>query len=486
MHHAHQVEHAVEVALLARGHRHVPQLPQERFRVRPRRRRKPAHRRCCDHAWRVAGRERLAVGRVAIGEGVDALTDQEMLKLAAQGGLARIFTPPPVVDRPVGDRPPAVVAELRRPSVPTGSRRTVEIAAVGRKAGVGAGHLREEGAADLRRLGPEGAVLGRAPARPKLIEGGQVIGGIGAGDRRLRHEAEHVCGLIDHRTDGHRARPPIGVEERGPRLSLSGRLGGLAAIVGAWPRLVRRDEGRVSGMDPEWRRTGEQRVVPHSAQDLVRLGLVIVDALAVAPAVRGEQQRHRIIFLAVWRGARRARRAVGAERPGEIADGRVCRVRHLHVGLRPVPQRVELALVAELDGDHHAVAHAFRADVVVRPIGDVGEGAVAVGARLEIDALLLPVAVEELLESAFDPGVRLRRAGPELLGEEVAIVPRRPCAGTVRRRGARSRSPERQRRRTQSNPHRPHRLFPRRRGEGYQLKRTRSPPFWRRRSHHAS
>ena len=90
--------------------------------------------------------------------------------------------------------------------------------------------------------------------------------------------------------------------------------------------------------------------------------------------------------------------------------------------------------MAELDGDHHAVAHALGANVVVRPVGDIGERAVGIGPGLEIDTLLLAVAVEELLEGAFDPRSGFGGARAELLDEEVAIDARRIGAGTVARR----------------------------------------------------
>nr|WP_199726480.1 hypothetical protein [Acidipila sp. EB88] len=77
--------------------------------------------------------------------------------------------------------------------------------------------------------------------------------------------------------------------------------------------------------------------------------------------------------------------------------------------------------MVELDGDHHAVAHALGARVVVGPIGDVGEWAVGVGAGLEVDALGSGVAVEKLLEGALDFGVSFGGSFA-LLGEEVAVV----------------------------------------------------------------
>ena len=62
----------------------------------------------------------------------------------------------------------------------------------------------------------------------------------------------------------------------------------------------------------------------------------------------------------------------------------------------------ELALFVELDGDHHAVAHALGARVIVRPIGDVSQRAVLVGSGLEVDSLFLTITVKELLKSFLD------------------------------------------------------------------------------------
>ena len=98
--HAHDVEHAVEVALLARGHRRVPQLFHEGLRVGTRRRGQAPHGRGGEHARRVARRQRLAIERIAIREGADALALKELLEAVAQRALARILAPPgiPVED----------------------------------------------------------------------------------------------------------------------------------------------------------------------------------------------------------------------------------------------------------------------------------------------------------------------------------------------------------------------------------------------------
>ena len=53
----------------------------------------------------------------------------------------------------------------------------------------------------------------------------------------------------------------------------------------------------------------------------VGLLLVVVDALAIAPAVGGEVQRHHEPLFAVRRSAGGTRRAVGTHGPREAAEG---------------------------------------------------------------------------------------------------------------------------------------------------------------------
>ena len=179
-------------------------------------------------------------------------------------------------------------------------------------------------------------------------------------------------------------------------------------------------KGVVFGVDFEGAGFGEDGVVAHAAEDFVGLLFVVVDALAVAPAVGGEVEGHDVVLFAVGCGAGGARGAVGVHGPGEVADVGVVRVGDEHVGVGPVPEGVELALVVHLDGDHHAVGHAFGAGVVVGPVGHVAEGAVFVFAGFEVDALGDGVAVEELLEGFFEAGFGFG-GGVALFGEEVAV-----------------------------------------------------------------
>jgi len=73
----------------------------------------------------------------------------------------------------------------------------------------------------------------------------------------------------------------------------------------------------------------------HTVQDFVRLRLVVIDTLTIAPAVRREVQRHGVVFLAIGCGTGGAWRTVGIHRPGEVAHRRVLRVGVEHVGPSP-------------------------------------------------------------------------------------------------------------------------------------------------------
>jgi hypothetical protein len=92
----------------------------------------------------------------------------------------------------------------------------------------------------------------------------------------------------------------------------------------------------------------------------------------------------------------------------------------IHVGVRPIPQGVELLLLVHLDGDHHAVGHTLRTDVGVLDVRDVGQRSVVVGAGGDVEALGLQVAFEELLVRLVDLGfdLSLRLAD---LGEEIPV-----------------------------------------------------------------
>ena len=176
----------------------------------------------------------------------------------------------------------------------------------------------------------------------------------------------------------------------------------------------------IVGMDLEWASQRRRGVVNHLMQNAVGLLLIVVDPLPIAPAVRREQQRHRVILLAVRRGAGGARRPVWIDRPRKEPVVGIVGVGDLHVRVRPVPQCVELMLLVHLHRDHHPVAHAFAACVIVRPVGDESQRAILVRSRLEVHALGLRIAVEQLLKRLVDLRAGLGR-GMSLLGEQVPV-----------------------------------------------------------------
>ena len=104
-------------------------------------------------------------------------------------------------------------------------------------------------------------------------------------------------------------------------------------------------------------------LVHAGVQDAPRHRGVIKDALAVAPAVGGKEQRHRKELLAVRRRAPGILGPVRLAGPGKVPG--VLAFVHIHVGHDPAPQAVELLLAVHLHAEHHAVAHALGAGVVV-------------------------------------------------------------------------------------------------------------------------
>src|SRR5581483_6047784 len=91
-------------------------------------------------------------------------------------------------------------------------------------------------------------------------------------------------------------------------------------VVRARPGMVRRNKRRVLGMNAKRARSRQHRMMPHSAKNLVRLSLVVVNSLPVAPAMRCEVERHYVVLFAIKHNAGRARRAVGIHRPSKVSD----------------------------------------------------------------------------------------------------------------------------------------------------------------------
>ncbi len=281
-----------------------------------------------------------------------------------------------MVEPHVGQGPVGIEAEI--PVSPDGMGRAVEIRVVRHQAGARIGGAPEQFAAGRRQLREERAVRGvGGPPGPQLVEGGQVVRRVGeAVGRRVGHEDDLAGLAVEHARD--RA---------------------VAAVA----------------------------LVQHRAQQRLRLLFVVEDALAAAPAVRGEEERHHKPLLAVGRRAGMDLGAVVPAVPGEIAGEGTVRV--IHVGPGPLPDPVELRLPVQLDGNHHPVGHALGADVLVLDIRHVGH--VAVDGI--VDALVVVASVEKLLPGGADLRVDLRVGAPEELGEQVAAPAGRECALRGRR-----------------------------------------------------
>jgi len=96
------------------------------------------------------------------------------------------------------------------------------------------------------------------------------------------------------------------------------------------------------------------------------------------------------------------------------------------VGLRPFPEPVEFGALVQLDRDHHAVRHTLRTNVAVADVGNVSH----VTTDRIVEALLLVVAVEELLPSGADLGLYRGVALAEQFGEELPrLTPRKNSGG---------------------------------------------------------
>ena len=140
-------------------------------------------------------------------------------------------------------------------------------------------------------------------------------------------------------------------------------------------------------------------------QDRAGVAGVLVHALAIAPAPGGQEQRHREVLLAVGGRAVGVRHAAEVHGPGEVAL--VQALGHEHVLHDPAPQLVEHVLAVVLHGDHHRIAHAFGAHVVVAGVHHVAKALVV----LPVD---LVRTFEHLGPVAFQPGLDGLAAVPAL------------------------------------------------------------------------
>jgi hypothetical protein len=102
-----------------------------------------------------------------------------------------------------------------------------------------------------------------------------------------------------------------------------------------------------------------------------------------------------------------------------------------HVRLRPAPKPVELGPPIQLHGDHHAIRHALRTDVVVSHVGDVAQ----VGSHRKINTLRGVGAVKQLVPRGVDFLINGRFAHPEVLAKQVAVLARDISARRLDRGG---------------------------------------------------
>ena len=206
---------------------------------------------------------------------------------------------------------------------------------------------------------PEGPVLLVGPQGEQLVEMGQVVGGVG--EILLRHKADELVLRVPHG-------PPC---------------------AGGFP-LVDAVVEKLSGL----------------------LGIG-EDALPIAPPVGSEKQRHGEVLLPVRGGAPGVFGAVCLAGPGKVAG--VLPLCHVHVGLGPLPNAVELLFSVHLHAHHHAVGHALGAGVVVAGVLQVAH--VLPGGVVEP---LVLRAVEDGLEGLLHLAVDVL-LGIAALGEQVAV-----------------------------------------------------------------
>src|SRR5215472_6654791 len=116
------------------------------------------------------------------------------------------------------------------------------------------------------------------------------------------HEANHEVLFIDHRPNCLRSRALPGNKWRRSGAAVRRRLL-TRLVVRTRPWMIWRHKRRILWMNAEQTGSAQHRMVPHAAENLVRLGLIVVDTISVAPAMRGEVERHHEVFLTNGSGA---------------------------------------------------------------------------------------------------------------------------------------------------------------------------------------
>ena len=329
-----------------------------------------------------------AVLAVLVEELIDALRVEEVLNLLAILALPlTVGTTPLVVERNIHRYAPRVVAEivvaiagrrlwssvllLTRTAGEAEARHlgAVVLALVAIEARLLVDALVQERTALTGTLDPVIGTSVVAPLGPYLVEGGNMVAGVGeAIAKAVGGEGDELAFRVDE-------------------VLLLRALLLAAAKTAKATKACRTGFGRIFlGL--------------YAVEDVLCLGLV-VNAGIVAPAVGGEDESGDEVELAVAGGTCSILRAVGLTTPGEIALSPTLLM--LHVLLGPAPQTVEDVLLAKLHGDHQAIGHALGAGIVVLDVADVAHGV----AHLEVD---LVRTTEDIVEDLLQLGVNGSRS----------------------------------------------------------------------------
>ena len=164
-------------------------------------------------------------------------------------------------------------------------------------------------------------------------------------------------------------------------------------------------------------------LVPHHVVQNELCFSEIVDVAIVAPEVGGEEKRGDVIEFTIGSRTLSVASSVRSATPGEIALQVAILV--LHIFLAPSPKSVEHVLASELHGNHHAIAHALGASIVVLHVGNVTHRI----AHFEVDFVgTLKEFVTHLVDSVVNLLLRITQFGKDiaiLACLHAAFVPRR-------------------------------------------------------------
>ena len=192
--------------------------------------------------------------------------------------------------------------------------------------------------------------------------------------------------------------------------------------VGVVSTPTRRNEGDEFVLHVDEVATAVAFFVPHHVVQNELCFSEIVNVAIVAPEVGGEEQRGDVVEFAIGSRTLRVASSVRSATPCEIAFQVAILV--LHIFLAPSPKSVEHVLASELHGNHHAIAHALGAGIVVLHVGDVTHRV----AHFEVDFVgTLEEFVAHLVDSVVNLLLRITQFGKDiavLACLHAAFVPR--------------------------------------------------------------